>query len=158
MAHFASIILRDPVTRGACDGNTRWDMIHDPFSLPSKLQSALYYYSPVSLLFIGLAYASFGSSMRAGHPEIGVSWIKKRKAKPAEPSPSTFCFSLKLYTPSFAFRSSRPSRQRKAPLLPSPLSLSRPSRVAAKAISGDSWEDYCGAARRERQSRPPKST
>lgn len=33
------------------------------------------------------------------------------------------------------------------------LSRSRPSHVTAAAISGDSWEDYCGAARRERRSR-----
>jgi len=38
------------------------------------------------------------------------------------------------------------------------LFLSRLSYAGAKAISGDSWEDYCGAARRERRSRPPKST
>lgn len=93
-----------------------------------------------------------GSSKRVGFSHANAS--RRLKGERRVGSSSTFCSSYRGVDPNLCLP--RFSRQPRSLPLPPPFSLyllSFLSRVTAAAISGDSWEDYCDATRRERRSR-----
>lgn len=144
------------MTRGACDVKVAeirgWSWSATPFSLPSKFS--------LSLSIITAQFRYFLSDSRACRRTVNVHLVKlaprglksERRILPSR-SPSAFRSSFTRLRSLFAVRALLSSTKSSSPpsLPPSP----RPFRVAAKAISGDSWGDYCGAAKRERRSRPP---
>lgn len=127
-------------------------MIHDPFSLPSKLQLSLL----LQLNFVAFYWTRVHMPRRSLVARIvearriqSCKWAsrgfkgRKRHVELRCP-PFVSCVATRVYAARL-----RESRGKYRSAQPNGASLSRLSRVVAKAISGDAWEEIIAPPRGE---------